>query len=229
MKNNNKSNGFGRFVKEKGYYIVLLLCAAAVGASGYFLLSGRTNEPQQEVHLSANSPTKSTSGNSSGTEPAADAVATGGKTVEPTEPGGTEASHLEVRPPVAGEPCNTFAADFLAYNETTRDWRTHEGLDLSAAVGEEVVAAAAGSVYTVYEDESLGMTVVLRHTNGYTTHYSNLDKEVAVSVGDNVEAGTVLGTVGQTAGTEMASVPHLHFAVYQNNTAIDPAEFLKLS
>ena len=39
----NKENGFGRFVKEKGYYIVLLLCAVAIGVSGYLLLSGKNS------------------------------------------------------------------------------------------------------------------------------------------------------------------------------------------
>lgn len=38
----NKENGFGRFVKEKGYYIVLLLCAVAIGVSGYLLLPEKT-------------------------------------------------------------------------------------------------------------------------------------------------------------------------------------------
>ena len=40
----NKENGFGRFVKEKGYYIVLLLCAVAIGVSGYLLLSGKNSD-----------------------------------------------------------------------------------------------------------------------------------------------------------------------------------------
>ena len=48
MQNNNKSKGFRSFVKEKGYYIVLLLCAAAVGVSGYFLLSNRNNAASPE-------------------------------------------------------------------------------------------------------------------------------------------------------------------------------------
>lgn len=40
----NKENGFGRFVKEKGYYIVLLLCAVAIGVSGYLLFSGKNSD-----------------------------------------------------------------------------------------------------------------------------------------------------------------------------------------
>ena len=73
------------------------------------------------------------------------------------------------------------------------------------------------------------MTVVLRHDGGYTTHYSNLDKDVSVKVGDTVKAGDVLGKVGQTAGIETAEEPHLHFAVYKNNAPVDPTEFMKIS
>ena len=128
-----------------------------------------------------------------------------------------------------GEPVNSFAADFLAYNTTTRDWRTHEGVDLAAAADAPVKAAADGTVYTIYDDDSLGTTVVLRHENGYTTHYSNLAEEVSVKVGDKVKAGDELGKIGATANIETASEPHLHFEVYRNNSPIDPMEFLKTS
>ena len=220
---NNKSKGFRSFLKEKGYYIVLLLCAVAVGTSGYFLL-----RPGKMPDVSESSASVSQGGVSAPTSPTKDAkdvIAT--DPTEPTEPSAPK--RLTTVRPVEGETLYAFAADHLAFNETTKDWRTHEGIDLSAALGQDVVAAADGSVYTIYEDESFGMTVVLRHTDGYTTHYSNLDEEVAVKVGDTVEAGTVLGTVGQTACIETAAQPHLHFAVFCNNVPVDPEEFFALS
>ena len=58
------------------------------------------------------------------------------------------------------------------------------------------------------------------------THYANLAEELAVSAGDRVEAGQVLGTVGRTALAELGSEPHLHFAVYRNNVPQDPEAFL---
>lgn len=224
MQNNNKSKGFRSFLKEKGYYIVLLLCAVAVGTSGYFLLRPSKAPTTEESSLGASQneaseATKPTEKN------AANVIATDG--TQPPAP--SSPKRLVTVRPVEGETISSFAADHLAYNETTRDWRTHEGVDLSAPLGQEVAAAAEGSVYTIYEDESLGMTVVLRHTDGYTTHYSNLAEEVKVQVGDTVSAGTVLGTVGQTAGIETATQPHLHFAVYQNNQPVDPEDFFNLS
>ena len=182
----NKENGFGRFVKEKGYYIVLLLCAVAIGVSGYLLLSGKNSD--QQVHLSTERATVPPGVRA--TEHAENVVATDGP-----EPG-TEAT----------EP-------------------THEGLDLAAALGDPVCAAADGTVYTIYEDERYGTTVVLRHSGGFTTHYANLTEEPDVAVGDTVRAGQRLGTVGQTALTETGDAPHVHFALYNGNTPEDPAEY----
>lgn len=212
---------FRSFVKGKGYYIVLLLCAVAVGTSGYFLLT-KDNVPVQDVAVIPSVTTKTAEKEEPPTQEAADAVATR-PPVETTKP--TEPARLETTPPLNGAEVTAFAADHLAYNETTRDWRTHEGVDIGADLGQTVTAAADGTVLTIYTDESFGMTVVLQHANGYTTHYSNLSEEVAVSVGQTVKAGDAIGTVGQTATVETATVPHLHFAVYQNNKPFDPGTF----
>ncbi|MBQ3357140.1 MAG: M23 family metallopeptidase [Oscillospiraceae bacterium] len=220
MQNNNKSKGFRSFVKEKGYYIVLLLCAVAVATSGYFLLTA-DKTPAAPTVTAPTTATAATVPPDAPTRRAANAIATQG--AEPTEP--TSPKRLVTIRPAGGETVNSFAADHLAYNETTRDWRTHEGVDFRCEAGQSVTAAADGTVYTVYEDQSYGMTVVLQHANGYTTHYANLSKDVPVSVGDSVKAGQVIGTVGDTACVETALEPHLHFAVYKDNSPVDPAEF----
>lgn len=214
-----QNNKFLKFVKEKGYYIVLLICAAAVGVTGYFILrTDREEEPAVEVIASVSSDTQTT-------------ASTGDETTETTEPTqtdeaetSTEAEAFWLAAPVDGEALTAFAADHLAYNATTRDWRTHEGVDLAAELGQEVFAAADGTVYTIYDDENYGTTVVLRHTGGYTTHYANLSEEVMVTVGQTVSRGDALGTVGQTANAETATPPHLHFAVFLENVPVDPSE-----
>jgi len=67
---------------------------------------------------------------------------------------------------------------------------------------------------------------VLSHTDGYTTQYANLAAVPTVSVGDTVEAGKVLGSVGATAILEAGEDSHLHFAVYHDGSPVDPAEFI---
>ncbi len=221
----NKFKGFRSFLKDKGYYIALLLCTAAVGATGYYLLTEKettpTTEPTSITDSTATSPTVG-SNSPSVDKPAANI---GSQQSEPTE-STTAPTPFTLKKPVAGEVLSQAAMDRLAYNETTRDWRTHEGLDLAAQLGESVFAAADGTVYTIYEDEELGMTVVLHHRDGYSTHYSNLSDDIPVSVGDKLLAGDVLGSVGQSANIEKAAESHLHFSVFRENHPLDPQDFL---
>ncbi len=218
---NNKSKGIRNFMKGKGYYIVLLVCAVTVGVSGYFLLRDKEPVPTTPDSVSTQDSAAPSLSEAPSSDSAKDVVATRPQESQKE----TEPEKLQTQRPVEGEQIYTFAADFLAFNETTRDWRTHEGVDYAAPLGTQVCAAAPGTVYTVYEDKNFGMTVVLQHAGGYTTHYSNLSEDVAVSVGQTVALGEPIGTVGQTANAETASEAHLHFAVYKNNKPVDPESF----
>ena len=206
MSNHNNS---GRIFAGRGYYIALILCAAAIGITGY-LYSRNLNETKETMQVV-------------GSEPAS-AAATEGS--QPASEKATEKPALKTAAPVAGQTVAEFAADCLGYNETTRDWRTHAGLDIAAEEGAQVCAAAAGTVYSVYDDEELGMTVVITHDGGYTTQYASLAAEVSVAPGDAVALGQPIGAVGTTALLESALEPHVHFSVTCNGDPMDPAEFL---
>lgn len=91
--------------------------------------------------------------------------------------------------PVSGEAQAAYSVDALQYNATTQDWRTHAGVDLTAAVGTPVRAAGSGVVTAVYDDEYLGTTVIVNHPDGHVSQYSNLAVMPSVSAGDSVEAG----------------------------------------
>ena len=67
---------------------------------------------------------------------------------------------------------------------------------------------------------------MIRHEDGYTTHYSSLADEVAVKAGDQVQLGQTIGTVGNTALMESALPDHVCFRVTLDGETIDPAEFL---
>jgi murein DD-endopeptidase MepM/ murein hydrolase activator NlpD len=99
-------------------------------------------------------------------------------------------------------------------------------MDIAAEAGTEVKAAADGEVYTVYEDPQMGMTVVIRHEDGYTTHYSSLAEDVSVKAGETVKLGQTIGTVGNTALMESALPDHVCFRVTRDGETIDPADFL---
>ena len=208
-------NKFSRFFSGKGYYIALTLCAAAIGIMSYVYYSGQEKEAVQ----TANAPVAivgTVSLPTRGTEPSESAEAT-----QPT------AGKLSTCAPVEGEVLMPYAMEVLSYNQTTRDWRVHNGVDFAASPGTPVVAAADGQVYTVYEDDQLGMTVVIRHEGGYTTKYASLSADVSVSAGQPVSMGQTIGAVGTTALMENALGDHVHFCVTKDDQSVDPMAFLE--
>ena len=223
--NKHLGRGFG----GKGYYIALILCAAAIGISGYLYYQNE-HEPRQ---VSLQEPVQ--------TVPAVlplqedvPAIATQTPEEASVVPPTTQAPKPQKKPlktasPVSGQEITGYSMEALSYNQTTRDWRVHNGIDLAAEEGTEVLAAADGEVYTVYEDDSMGYTVVIRHEGGYTTKYSSLGENVSVAAGDRVELGQVIGCAGSSALVESALGSHVHFSVTYQDVPMDPAEFLSLS
>ena len=128
--------------------------------------------------------------------------------------------------PLAGSTVSVFSADKLMYDATLDDWRTHDGIDICAEAGTQVVAAASGTVIAVDEDDRLGVNIRIEHAGGYITTYASLHPETFVEVGDTVSAGDVIGTVGNTSLSEAALGAHLHFSVSKNGELIDPAAYL---
>ena len=216
-----------KFTNGKGYYIALALCALAIGVSGYLYYSHANEEDTQ-----LNNPNVTVDQTVSNAEQDLPVVATQPREsdTQPTQataPAPTVTRKpLQTAAPVEGEIVVVYAMDNLGYNPTTRDWRTHNGVDIAAEEGSHVCAAAEGTVYTVYEDDTMGMTVVIRHRDGYITKYASLAAEVLVKAGDTVTMGQHIGYVGNTALLESAIGDHLHFSVTRNDEPVDPAEFL---
>lgn len=217
MSNNNNKKSFGSRFAGKGYYIALVLCAVAIGISGY-LYYHNTNDPSLDdpnATIDAMNP-DTTNGTVPGTAPS---------TQNPTDP---PKQPLRTGKPVSGDVLMDYAMDCLCYNPTTRDWRTHNGMDFAAEAGTPVLAAADGTVYTIYNDETMGTTVVIRHEDGYVTTYSSLADDVTVSVGQEVTLGQAIGYVGTTALVETTLGDHVHFSVSCGGTPVDPEDFFQL-
>ncbi len=208
-------NKHGRSFGGKGYYIALVLCAAAIGITSYVYYTGQT--PQEQL---ADTPVSAVG---SVTVPTVSEGAST-PTAAATEP---TASKMAVCAPVEGDILADYAMEVLSYNQTTRDWRTHNGVDIAAAAGTPVRSAADGQVYTVYEDDQMGMTVVIRHEDGYTTKYASLASEVCVNAGDTVAMGQTIGSVGTSALMENALGDHVHFSVTKDDVPVDPMEFVE--
>lgn len=222
----NKRNRGG-----KGYYIALVLCAAAIWITGYAFY--RNNNRVQEI--SAEETYEDVLVGTMGTEdvaviatepqpkPAAPSVKQ-----ETTVPSTESRKTMKTVSPVSGAEIFGYSMEALSYNQTTRDWRVHNGIDLAAEDGTPILAAADGEVFSVKEDEALGHMVIIRHDEGYTTRYGSLAEDVMVKAGDPVTAGQTIGYAGDSAITENTLGSHVHFSVTRHDQPVDPAEFLSM-
>ena len=128
--------------------------------------------------------------------------------------------------PVHGQIVTDYVIDRLIYNPTTGGWRIHDGVDIAAVAGTPVHAVADGTVYSVYQDDTMGNTVVIDHPDGYTTIYSSLAEGISVHQGEAVQKGQAIGFVGQSALLESAIGYHVHFSAQLNGRSADPNIFI---
>ncbi len=214
--NHDKSRSF---FGGRGFYIALVLCLAAIGVAGYFVLVQQAkvaeegkDKPvvrQEEVENVQRAQT-----------PEADPEPVQ-ETLEPEE------LLPQVCSPLDGTTVTVFSMTELMYDETMADWRTHDGVDIRAEEGDAVKTAAAGTVKEVRYDDLMGVTVVISHADGYETQYSSLQQEPPVEQGKTVKAGDIIGLVGSTAAAEGDVGPHLHFSVSKDGRVVDPQEYVK--
>jgi len=109
---------------------------------------------------------------------------------------------------------------------STGVWRTHDGIDLKADPGDPVKAMTAGTVTDVYTDQLWGNCIAIDHGDALTGYYCGLTADSLVNVGDKVDAGQVIGYVGETQ-IESDMEPHLHFALKLSDQWIDPISYIE--
>lgn len=136
-------------------------------------------------------------------------------------------SELKFEKPVEGEVVKEFAMDNLVYSNTLGEWTVHTGIDIKADKTTVVKSAEAGTVKTIKNDPRYGLTIVVEHTDGFQTVYSNLLTSEFVIEGEKVEKGQALGTVGNTAAFEIADEPHLHFEILKDSVQVNPNIYIK--
>ena len=143
----------------------------------------------------------------------------------PGKPAPEAQTSFTIAMPVEGDLVQLYSMDHLSYDPTTRDWRTHDGIDIRAAVGADVRAAADGTVASVEEDKALGTVVTIRHAGGFLTRYGNLDPGTTVQAGQTVRQGEVIGCVGGSALMEAGQESHLHFALCAGEASVNPTDY----
>ena len=132
--------------------------------------------------------------------------------------------------PVSGGVLGTgFDEDTPVFSHTLGEWRLHLGIDIVTDEDAPVFAAEDGIITGIYKDARFGFTIEITHDGEHKTVYSNLKNETLVSleVGDEVAKGDRIGTVGDSAMSEIAEEPHLHFELFVGGEPKNPMDFLK--
>ena len=235
------------FSKEKlsgkGFAAAVAACLVIVGGAGIY--SYKKVADKLNDQLIGN--TKAVSDEVSVTEAPVNAEQTG---IAKTEPAEAETQKTESEPaeaaevpivepdievsavpqaivrPLNGEIINAFSQGELVKSSTLNVWKTHDGVDIAGNLNEKVKSMTGGTVKSIYEDQMLGACVIVDHGSGVEGFYCNLSKDIPVTEGQTVSAGTIIGTVGDTAQSEIKEAPHLHFALKKNGEWIDPISFI---
>lgn len=243
------------FAQDKGFYIILALCAVAIGISGYVLFFTGNDEsdiPQPQTTVSApneleipgNAQDKP-SGAAQSPEQQDDkpevpavpdvpvATETDQAASKPETPAQTVNKPVNVPveqkafvPPVDGEIIREFSGQGLIYDETMADWRVHGGTDFSCTEGEQVFSIADGEVNAIYYDEMWGNCVSIKHADGLVSTYCGLMKNATLKEGMTVKAGDVVGGAGGGITCESSLPMHVHVVVTRDGESIDPMSLL---
>jgi murein DD-endopeptidase MepM/ murein hydrolase activator NlpD len=104
-----------------------------------------------------------------------------------------------------------------------RVWGRHRGVDIKAPRGTPIRAVASGTVVFSGRQSSYGRVVKIAHRNGLSTVYAHNSANF-VKAGDQVKAGTLIGTVGHSG---RATTDHVHFEVRSDGVAKNPLPLLQ--
>lgn len=230
------------FFRKEGFYIVLFLClciVATVTAISYKVSDNKevNNKKSVEKELSLNEEE-----NISKEIPNAQRVEDTNVDEQLAENNETEESaaantvpEVVFSKPVEGTVCREFSSTPVKYYETDErvTYRTINGIDIKASIGTDVKSAADGVVESVVKEPNEvgvedGVNVVVLHSNGIRTKYTNLDSDVFVNVGDKVTAGTTLGKVGASAALfKDGFEEHLNLQVIDSNgNQVNPLDYI---
>ncbi len=126
-------------------------------------------------------------------------------------------------PPLAGfHPSQASASVGMKINPFYKRTVRHDGMDMVAAEGTEVLAPADGKVLSVqraYKED--GNVVMIKHARGYVTRYAHLG-DILVRKGSSVRRGEVIARSGNSG---VSFAPHLHYEILLNGEPVDPVHY----
>ena len=123
--------------------------------------------------------------------------------------------------PLEGDVVGAYSPDAPVWSKSLQQWQTHPALDFAGAPGEAVYACREGIVADAWSDRVWGNVIVIDHGDGYVSKYASLNTLNMAAVGDAIEAGQVIGSVGQSSACEADLGWHLHFELTKDGKPVD--------
>lgn len=210
---------YDRMMEKQGFYIVLAVCVLVIVLSALYTFSLRDAADDTADALPDEAQSAAGLGD---TETLADAqalIASSGAlrpVAVPTE------SAFRFTQPLSGITDRAFSDTEPQFFEQSNSWQVHMGIDILAEHGAITAACAPGEVKRVWQDNELGLCVLIDHQNGYESLYAGLSDASYVRAGDAVARGQTIGHVGNGVLAESDAQPHLHLEVYKDGRVIDP-------
>jgi murein DD-endopeptidase MepM/ murein hydrolase activator NlpD len=113
------------------------------------------------------------------------------------------------------------------YHPILKRYRAHLGIDYAARRGTPIMAAGSGKIIFAGRTRGYGNLIKIRHSDGYMTLYAHQKSfRRGIKRGKYVKQGQVIGYVGSTG---LSTGPHLHFGLYKNGRAINPARVVRVT
>lgn len=227
----NNFDKIGAFFKKNGFYIALFICIVGLGVAAVLTLTG---SPQQEniaeqpsiqpaqnllvPSLEDEIASNPSSGPSDSPELSPEA--------SPSATPKPQQSLVLTNPVANGEIIREFSIDKLVYNKTLNQWSTHNGVDIRAEAGSDVLCALSGSISKLYSDSLSGNVVVVTHENGDISLYAGVEYDKRLEEGLRVSTGEKLGIL-QIPQFEEFVGSHLHFEYMRGNEYLNPQKYIK--
>ena len=133
-------------------------------------------------------------------------------------------NHL--RWPVDGDVLLNYSMDKSIYFSTLNQYKYHPAVVIAAELGSEVRSAARGKVVEIRNDEETGTTLTMELGNGYEAVYGQL-ADLTVEEGDTIEAGTLIGYVGEPTKYYTLEGSNLYFQLLKDDDPVNPMDFLE--
>ena len=117
--------------------------------------------------------------------------------------------------PTDGYVQKEFSMDLPVWSLTMEDYRTHSGIDVSAACGSAVYAMTGGVISDISDHPLMGYTITILQDDGNVAKYQNLAEEMpeGITAGATVSAGQIIASVGDSALLEQCETDHLHVEI----------------